>query len=209
MLRRTPPCPVVVALLVCLGAAQPAPTSGYRAALPALLRGPAPAPALAHALPRPAAVRARTNTARASLDLFEKDCVEFKMPPDMQAQYAPKTLALGAVVDADALLLQPLCVREEGSSEWYPDSRAEAITVPEDSIVRVMDTYPSQVHNVLMLRRWRSLTVQLLSCQRPIPSLGGGIGYGAEAVDCWEMQVQYAVLPWLQHARSTISRCGM
>ena len=67
------------------------------------------------------------------------------MPPDMQAQYAPKTLALGAVVDQSILLLQPLCVREEGSTEWYPDSRAEPIVVSENDIVRIMDTYPSQV----------------------------------------------------------------
>jgi len=83
-------------------------------------------------------------------------------------------VALGAVVevaDADELcVLQPLCVREEGSTEWYADSRVEPVAVAADAIVRVMDTFPSQ---------------------RPIPSLGGGIGYGAEGVDCWELQVSF------------------
>jgi len=70
-------------------------------------------------------------------------------------------------LDAESLWVQPLCVREIGSTEWYPDSRAEPLYLESDQIVKVMDTYPSQ---------------------RPIPSLGGGIGYGAEAVDCWELQ---------------------
>jgi len=75
------------------------------------------------------------------------------------------------VADADELcVLQPLCVREEGSTEWYADSRVEPVAVAADAIVRVMDTFPSQ---------------------RPIPSLGGGIGYGAEGVDCWELQVSF------------------
>ena len=42
------------------------------------------------------------------LDLFVKDCVEFRMPADMKAHYEAscvthKTLTLGYVVDADCL----------------------------------------------------------------------------------------------------------
>jgi hypothetical protein len=89
---------------------------------------------------------------------------------NLSAHPRPRTVALGAVVEISDpnVLLQPLCVREKGSTEWYADSRAEPITVAADDILRIMDTFPSQ---------------------RPIPSLGGGIGYGAEGVDCWEMQV--------------------
>jgi len=89
----------------------------------------------------------------ATLDLFEKDCVEFVMPAEMQASYAPSTLALGSIVDVATLLVQPLCVREEGSTEWYPDSRVEPVELTHGDLLRIMDTYPSQ---------------------RPIPSLGGG-----------------------------------
>ena len=84
-----------------------------------------------------------------------------------QAKHAPATLALGAVTDPSALLVQPLCIREQGSTEWYLDSRVEPLNLAEDAIIRIMDTYPSQ---------------------RPVPSLGGGIGYGADALDCWELQ---------------------
>ena len=78
----------------------------------------------------------------------------------MMPQHIPSTLALGAVVEAwsSEVELQPLCVREEGSTEWYPDSREDPIVVSREDIVRVMDTFPSQ---------------------RPIPSLGGGEWF------CW------------------------
>ncbi len=35
-------------------------------------------------------------------------------------------------------------------------------------------------------RAWQ--IIDTFPSQRPVPSLGGGIGYGAEGVDCWEMQ---------------------
>ena len=29
--------------------------------------------------------------------------------------------------------------------------------------------------------------LEVFPSQRPVPSLGGGIGYGAEGIDCWEL----------------------
>jgi hypothetical protein len=37
--------------------------------------------------------RSGARSAECGMDLFEKDCVEFVMPPDMQAQHAPSTRA--------------------------------------------------------------------------------------------------------------------
>jgi len=103
----------------------------------------------------------------ASQELFEKDCLEILLPEHLLLQHEPKTKGLAALIDADSLVVQLLCVREQGSKELYADSRVAPFTLDEANIVRVLDVYPSQ---------------------RPIPSLGGGIGYGAEAVDCWELQ---------------------
>eukprot|EP00286_Rhodomonas_abbreviata_P010234 CAMPEP_0181328810 /NCGR_PEP_ID=MMETSP1101-20121128/22944_1 /TAXON_ID=46948 /ORGANISM="Rhodomonas abbreviata, Strain Caron Lab Isolate" /LENGTH=188 /DNA_ID=CAMNT_0023437783 /DNA_START=3 /DNA_END=566 /DNA_ORIENTATION=+ len=122
------------------------------------------------AVPERAVASRNSKLLMSGEEYFEKDCVEFIMPPDMKAKHS-KSLALGAIVDPDQLLVQPLCVREEGSTELYPDSRESPIILNDDQIVRIMDTYPSQ---------------------RPIPSLGGGIGYGAEAVDCWELQEDFS-----------------
>ncbi|KAJ1475120.1 hypothetical protein T484DRAFT_1969022 [Baffinella frigidus] len=103
-----------------------------------------------------------------TLDMFEKDCVVYALPPALR-DATGKGFGLGGVMEimGGGAWVQPLCFREEGSRELYTDSREEAVEVAEDGLVRIVDTYPSQ---------------------RPIPSLGGGIGYGADAVDCWELQ---------------------
>eukprot|EP00288_Rhodomonas_lens_P017849 CAMPEP_0177713726 /NCGR_PEP_ID=MMETSP0484_2-20121128/13091_1 /TAXON_ID=354590 /ORGANISM="Rhodomonas lens, Strain RHODO" /LENGTH=133 /DNA_ID=CAMNT_0019225631 /DNA_START=298 /DNA_END=700 /DNA_ORIENTATION=+ len=121
---------------------------------------------------------------------FEKDCVEFFIPSPLKDKY-DKPKMLGAIVDENELLVQPLCVREEGSNEFYSDSREEPFVLEEDQIIRIMDTYPSQ---------------------RPIPSLGGGIGYGAEAVDVWELQEELdedCVVPFEDKAWGSTRRAGL
>jgi hypothetical protein len=92
------------------------------------------------------------------------DVVVLVLPPFLPG--APSPLAL-AVVDGpkEACLL---CMRDPDCPEWYRDYRDEVKVLTDVSsaaLVRVInDAYYSQ---------------------RNIPSNGGGVGYGADAVDCW------------------------
>lgn len=91
---------LAVVMIVCelAGSAESFQTSAmvWAARARPAARAPA-APALRAAGERTVVNRMpRRNGARAAacaLDLFEKDCVEFVMPPDMQAQHAPSTRA--------------------------------------------------------------------------------------------------------------------
>lgn len=68
-------------------------------------------------------------------------------------------------------LTRPPPPHGQGSDELYADSRLEAVDLGPGSIKQVLDAFPSQ---------------------RPVPSLGGGIGYGAEGIDCWQVDGGFA-----------------
>ncbi len=106
-------------------------------------------------LPNPGATTRLRGSAQpvATLDLFEKDVVEFMIGENL-AQIAkavelakegtgeiPVKTMLGAIVEQgrrDGLTaVQPLCIREEGSTELYGDSRLGPILVSSDRILRV------------------------------------------------------------------------
>ena len=72
------------------------------------------------------------------LDLFDKDCVVYELPPALR-EATGKGFGLGGVVEirGGGAWVQPLCFREEGSRELYTDSREEAVEVAEDGLVRV------------------------------------------------------------------------
>ena len=89
----------------------------------------------------------------ASQELFEKDCLEILLPEHLLFQHEPKTKGLAALIDRDSLMVQLLCVREQGSKELYTsllapacyltalgrytDSRVAPFTLDEANIVRV------------------------------------------------------------------------
>jgi hypothetical protein len=61
-----------------------------------------------------------------------------------------------------------LCLRDPETREWYRDNRSDA------TVLRGVTT-----ENLLQVIENVSYS------QRNIPSLGGGVGYGADAEDCW------------------------
>lgn len=72
-----------------------------------------------------------------------------------------------AVVDGpkEACLL---CLRDPETREWYRDNRSDATVLrglTRESLLQVVENASYS--------------------QRNIPSLGGGVGYGADAEDCW------------------------
>lgn len=138
-----------------------------------------------------------------NLDLAEKDAVLFALPEDLASAFG-KELGLGGVLNVNSrseIQLQLLCIRESGSSEFYADSRVPPITISATDIVKVYTIFTFQASSLTLffsVLRSSSDDLQVLDTypsQRPIPSLGGGIGYGAEAVDCWELQVSFPPLP--------------
>ena len=155
-------------------------------------------------------------SSKMSLDYVEKDAVLFALPNDLAASFG-KGYGLGGILKIDGqttVQLQLLCIREGGSTEFYADSRVPPITVSSSDVVRVRRfrfahnrTIDSCIRPLeYVLKRRGSCTTSLSQVfndasqvldtypsQRPIPSLGGGIGYGAEAVDCWELQASDAM----------------
>ena len=86
-------------------------------------------------------------SSRHGVDLYEKDVVEFLIGDDttqiqaLDIGWKGSRTMLGSILElqrSDGLTsLQPLCVREEGSTELYGDSRLEPILVSADRILRV------------------------------------------------------------------------
>ncbi|KAJ1464810.1 hypothetical protein T484DRAFT_1867646 [Baffinella frigidus] len=72
------------------------------------------------------------------LDLFDKDCVIYALPPALR-DATGKGFGLGGIMEigGSGAWVQPLCFREEDSRELYADTREDAVEVAEDGLVRV------------------------------------------------------------------------
>ncbi|TFJ87420.1 hypothetical protein NSK_001752 [Nannochloropsis salina CCMP1776] len=80
--------------------------------------------------------------------------------------HSSTSLAL-AVVDGpnEACLL---CLRDPETLEWYRDHRSDATVLRGVTTASLLQVIENASYS-----------------QRNIPSLGGGVGYGADAEDCW------------------------
>jgi hypothetical protein len=89
---------------------------------------------------------------------FEKDAVLFSLPPELASELG-KPLGLGAVlntIETNRVQLQLMCIREEGSKEFYLDSRVPPLVIQTDDIIRVgRDSHLIAVHNALQIETGR------------------------------------------------------
>ena len=115
--------------------------------------------------PVPSMQRAPRRSATAARPCSEDGPVEGDIV--VYASDSGRTLGLVTCGTSCTYYVQPLCTRDAptpGNVELYADESQELLTLREE-ITDVID--------------------DVTLSQRPVPSLGGGVGYGAEATDCW------------------------
>jgi len=108
---------------------------------------------------------------RAGCDAVEGDVVAFEVPPSYEGAGGRRLGVVTAEMSCTAWV-HPLV--EQGAEQGQ-----EQITLVEDEAYEE----PMQVQEGIL-----AVLDDVYYGQLPVPSLGGGIGYGATAVECWTLE---------------------